>query len=121
MQCAAARYATRLCVIAAAALMPALSAVAQSINPGRDYNQQLYERRYDPGAMSGPTYHPQSPAQQYNQLQYERRYRAPAIVDKPRTVKRLPMGENSPRVRSVKPSRKTDEQLRRARRQESDE
>lgn len=94
-------------------LLIAGPAGAQSGNPGRDFNLQQYERRYDPGAYSAPTYHPQNPGQQYNQLQYERRYRTVPVAP-PKSIQRLPSGESLPRVRSVKPVRKTDEQVRRA-------
>lgn len=109
-------------VVALAALASAGdAAAAESSNAGRDFNLRLYERRYDPGAYSGPSYHPQNPGQQFNQLQYERRYRAPTAVERPRTIERLPAGESSPRVNVVKPARKTDEQVRRALRKRDEE
>jgi hypothetical protein len=116
MMRARSRFAATMGASAAAVGALATAATAQSNNPGRDFNLQQYERRYDPGAYGSPSYHPQNPGQQYNQLQYERRYRAPPAVERPRVIERRPTGESAPRVRSLKPTRKTDEQVRRAQR-----
>jgi len=103
----------------AALLAQSFAASAQvSSNPGRDFNQQQYERRYDPGAYSGPTYNRNmNPGQQYNDLLNERRYRVSPGVDRNRYAvdgaPRRDEGASSPRVRSVKPARKTPEDVRR--------
>lgn len=104
------------------ALAP-LTAAAQNgtSNPGRDFNLQTYERRYDPGATSQPYYHPQNPGQQYNSQIYERRYRPGALSNPPRIVGKEAETGPSARVRSLKPARKTDEQARRAQRRKAKE